>query len=71
MKGDAKQLIEFLDGAKNRYIIPVYQRNYDWTQKQCKQLFDDLIQIVKENRKIIFLAVLFLHMLQMGRSLTT
>lgn len=51
MKGDAKQLIEFLDGAKNRYIIPVYQRNYDWTEKQCKQLFDDLIQIVKENRK--------------------
>lgn len=51
MKSDAKQLIEFLDGAKNRYIIPVYQRNYDWTEKQCKQLFDDLIQIVKENRK--------------------
>ncbi|WP_308511186.1 hypothetical protein [uncultured Treponema sp.] len=26
MKGDAKQLVEFLDGAKNRFIIPVYQR---------------------------------------------
>lgn len=51
MKGDAKQLIEFLDGAKNRYIIPVYQRNYDWTEKQCKQLFEDLVQVAKENRK--------------------
>lgn len=54
MKGDAKQLIEFLDGAKNRFIIPVYQRNYDWTEKQCRQLFNDLIQIVAEKRKSHF-----------------
>lgn len=54
MKGDAKQLIEFLDGAKNRFIIPVYQRNYDWTEKQCSQLFEDLIQVVQENRKSHF-----------------
>lgn len=50
MKGDAKQLVEFLDGAKNRFIIPVYQRNYDWTEKQCRQLFNDLIQITVEKR---------------------
>lgn len=54
MKGDAKQLVEFLDGAKNRFIIPVYQRNYDWTEKQCRQLFDDLIQIIAEKRKSHF-----------------
>lgn len=54
MKGDAKQLIEFLDGAKNRFIIPVYQRNYDWNEKQCRQLFDDLIQISVEKRKSHF-----------------
>lgn len=51
MKGEAKQLIEFLDGAKNRFIIPVYQRNYDWNEKQCRQLFNDLTQIITENRK--------------------
>lgn len=54
MKGDAKQLVEFLDGAKNRFIIPVYQRNYDWNEKQCRQLFDDLIQISVEKRKSHF-----------------
>lgn len=54
MKGDAKQLVEFLDGAKNRFIIPVYQRNYDWTEKQCRQLFNDLIQITVEKRKSHF-----------------
>ena len=54
IKGDAKQLVEFLDGAKNRFIIPVYQRNYDWNEKQCRQLFDDLIQISVEKRKSHF-----------------
>ncbi len=51
MNGQAKLLVKFMSGADNRYIIPVYQRNYDWTQKQCKKLFDDLVQVSKENRK--------------------
>jgi len=29
MRGEAKLLLKFLDGSDNRYIIPVYQRNYD------------------------------------------
>ena len=50
MHGEAKLLLKFLDGSDNRYIIPVYQRNYDWKQKQCEQLFNDLIQIIKKDR---------------------
>ena len=38
MHGEAKLLLKFLDGSDNRYIIPVYQRNYDWRSKQCEQL---------------------------------
>ena len=38
MHGEAKLLLKFLDGSDNRYIIPVYQRNYDWQPKQCEQL---------------------------------
>lgn len=38
MHGEAKLLLKFLDGSDNRYIIPVYQRNYDWWPKQCDQL---------------------------------
>ena len=30
MKGDAQPLIKFFDGADKRFIIPLYQRNYDW-----------------------------------------
>jgi uncharacterized protein with ParB-like and HNH nuclease domain len=28
-----------------QFIIPVYQRNYDWTTEQCKQLLDDIMSI--------------------------
>ena len=48
MHGEAKLLLKFLDGSDNRYIIPVYQRNYDWRPKQCEQLFNDLVQIIKK-----------------------
>jgi uncharacterized protein with ParB-like and HNH nuclease domain len=54
MKGEAKPLIKFLDGSDNRFIIPVYQRNYDWTQKQCKQLFDDLVSVINNKSKSHF-----------------
>ncbi len=54
MHGEAKLLLKFLDGYDNRYIIPVYQRNYDWRPKQCEQLFNDLIQIIKKDRKTHF-----------------
>ena len=29
MNGNAQKLIKYLDGASKRFIIPVYQRNYD------------------------------------------
>ncbi len=54
MHGEAKLLLKFLDGFDNRYIISVYQRNYDWRPKQCEQLFNDLVQIIKKDRKTHF-----------------
>lgn len=32
-------------------MIPVYQRNYDWKIENCKQLYDDLIKVIRNNRK--------------------
>ncbi len=51
MKGTASYLTVFLEGAKKRFIIPVYQRNYDWKQENCKQLFDDLVSVIKEKKE--------------------
>ncbi len=50
MKGEDKPLLKLMDGSENRFIIPVYQRNYDWGASQCRQLFSDLIDIVKYDR---------------------
>lgn len=54
MKGSELRLVEYMDGAKKRFVIPVYQRNYDWKTENCKQLFDDLIKIVRNGRKSHF-----------------
>ena len=40
MKGFEINLIAYMDGAKKCFVIPVYQRNYDWEIENCKQLFD-------------------------------
>ena len=54
MKGTASYLMKFLDGSQKRFIIPVYQRNYDWKQENCRQLFDDLVSVVREKKETHF-----------------
>lgn len=54
MKANEKLLIRFLESSDTNFVIPVYQRNYDWKKEQCKQLFDDCINVVKNNYKTHF-----------------
>ena len=54
MNGNAQKLIKYMDGASKRFVIPVYQRNYDWKMEHCKQLYDDLVKVVRQNRKSHF-----------------
>lgn len=54
MKGAECGLAEYMQGANKRFIIPVYQRNYDWKLENCKQLYDDLVKVIKTNRKTHF-----------------
>ena len=44
MQAKENKFEEFLQTPKTQFVIPVYQRNYDWTLTQCKQLLDDIIQ---------------------------
>ena len=48
MKGEERYLLNLLEGTKTRFVIPVYQRNYDWKIENCKQLFDDLEDVISE-----------------------
>lgn len=54
MNGSAQKLIKYMDGASKRFIIPVYQRNYDWKMEHCKRLYDDLIKVIVQGRKSHF-----------------
>ena len=54
MKGDAQTLIKFFDGSDKRFLILLYQRNYDWKEENCEQLFHDLIKLHQSNRKSHF-----------------
>ena len=60
MKGTEAKLVSYMQGADKRFIIPVYQRNYDWKLENCKQLYDDLVKIIAKDRKSHFLEALFL-----------
>jgi uncharacterized protein with ParB-like and HNH nuclease domain len=54
MKAVENKLIRFLEGHDKSFVIPVYQRNYDWNKTNCKQLFNDLIDVIKNKRKSHF-----------------
>ena len=44
MKANATKFLGFLHKA-NQFIIPIYQRNYSWDEKQCQQLWDDIMRV--------------------------
>lgn len=54
MKGSEQKLAAYMQGANKRFVIPVYQRNYDWKTENCKQLYDDLVKVVRNRRKSHF-----------------
>lgn len=54
MKGSEAKMTGFMEGADKRYIIPVYQRKYDWKLENCRQLYSDLKKIVQDGRSSHF-----------------
>ncbi|MEJ7654442.1 MAG: DUF262 domain-containing protein, partial [Chloroflexia bacterium] len=48
MKANQAMLLPLLDGRK-QFIIPIYQRAYGWTNRQCSQLWDDIVRVAQEN----------------------
>lgn len=54
MKGSEAKMIGFMEGADKRFVIPVYQRKYDWKYDNCRQLYEDLKKIVLNERNSHF-----------------
>ena len=44
MDAGKKNLLQFLSN-RQQLSIPIYQRKYSWTEKECGQLFDDVIRV--------------------------
>lgn len=45
MKADNINVADFMSMPRTQFVIPVYQRNYEWTHVQCKKLIDDIIAV--------------------------
>jgi len=43
MKATEAKLLAFLK-TSTQFIIPIYQRTYSWTEKECRQLWDDVLR---------------------------
>lgn len=61
MKVDEERLIALLAGNR-QFVVPIYQRTYDWHRDNCKQLYDDIIQAGKgDEKKTHFMGVITYH----------
>ena len=50
MRGQVSGILSVYGNVDRELIIPVYQRNYDWRDKHCAQLLEDLQALVHEDR---------------------
>lgn len=69
MKGSEAKMAGFMEGADKRYIIPVYQRKYDWKLENCRQLYSDLKKIVLEGRSSHFFGSIVSSVVPVGSRL--
>ena len=62
MKANELPINTFLQAPNVQFVIPVYQRNYDWTNNECKELLNDIIAVEKTNRGTHFIgSIVFIY----------
>lgn len=53
------QLLYFL--SQNQQLsIPIYQRKYSWSEKECSQLLEDILRVGEVMNKTILSDLLFI-----------
>lgn len=45
-----RMLNDYIEPNKKQYCIPVFQRDYAWTEEQCTKLFEDIVMAYKKDR---------------------
>lgn len=63
MKASETKVEDFLASNKTQFLIPVYQRNYEWNATQCNQLLDDILEVGSdENLSAHFIgSIVYVH----------
>lgn len=62
MRSKETNLYEFLSGGKSLFVIPVFQRNYDWEIEQCDRLITDIRNICETNKNHFIGTICFKRM---------
>lgn len=62
MKANEEPINKFLQAPDVQFIIPVYQRNYDWSNSECKEILNDIIAVQEKERGTHFIgSIVFIH----------
>ena len=62
MTASEARLMEYIAKDKHRFVIPIYQRNYDWDDYQCSQLLKDIREVNSPERVSHFIgSIVFIH----------
>ena len=48
MKAKEAQLLEFIRKS-TQFVIPIYQRTYSWTEKECHQIWNDIMHTGRDD----------------------
>lgn len=49
MKATEAKLLDFLKKS-SQFVIPIYQRTYSWTERECRQLWDDIVRSGRDDK---------------------
>ena len=45
MQAKENKVVDLLSTSNTQFTIPVYQRDYNWEEKQCETLFNDILNV--------------------------
>ena len=48
MKATEAKFLDFIKKSP-QFVIPIYQRTYSWTERECRQLWDDIVRTGENN----------------------
>ena len=63
MQAKENKVIDLLSTSNTQFTIPVYQRNYNWEEKQCETLLKDILEVAKNEQEPSYFigSIVYIH----------